>query len=92
MDGKGRGNLLRPCCCRNPATHSETGFREVGTGAIPFVLTAPLPYSSLKEKSMKGLVSLAVLGFVLAGATAEATKKAPDKKPRVYTLGIAGAK
>ena len=40
---------------------------------------------------MKGIVALAALGLVLVGA-AGASKKAPDKKPVVYTLGLTGAK
>ena len=45
----------------------------------------------LKEMRMKGIVALVAAALVLGGV-AQASKKAPDKKPVIYTLGLTGAK
>lgn len=40
---------------------------------------------------MRAIVALALLGLLIVGV-AEASKKTPDKKPVIYTLGLTGAK
>ena len=69
----------------------HSSVREGIRAAVPKRVTAELIRNPTKENGMKGIVALAALSLVLVGA-AEASKKAPDKKPVIYTLGLTGAK